>query len=121
MPLSNKSIFQGNIIDKITSHFGLHQAIIEPMHILDTSSSCIDLIFTSLPNLSTDSGVHPSLHPNCYHQVVYAKFNLIITYLLLNCQEFGNTKIVILNLFEEQQKTPCVVTIAMICSILTSL
>ena len=25
-----------------------------------------------------DSGVHPFLHPNCYHQIVYAKFNLKI-------------------------------------------
>ena len=25
-----------------------------------------------------DSGVHPSLHPNCHHQIVYSKFNLKI-------------------------------------------
>ena len=25
-----------------------------------------------------DSGVYPSLHPNCHHQIVYAKFNLKI-------------------------------------------
>ena len=25
-----------------------------------------------------DSGVHPSLHPNCHHQIVYAKLNLKI-------------------------------------------
>ena len=25
-----------------------------------------------------ESGVHPSLHPNCHHQIVYAKFNLLI-------------------------------------------
>ena len=27
-----------------------------------------------------ESGVHPSLHPNCHHQVVFAKFNLMILY-----------------------------------------
>ena len=32
------------------------------------SSSCIDLIFTSQPNLVMKSGVHSSLHPNCHHQ-----------------------------------------------------
>ena len=26
------------------------------------------------------SGVHPSLHPNCYHQIVLAKFNLTVFY-----------------------------------------
>ena len=47
----------------------------------DTSSSlCIDLIFTSLPNLVIDSGVHSSLYLNRHHQLVYAKFNLKVTY-----------------------------------------
>ena len=27
-----------------------------------------------------DSGVHASLHPNRYHQIVYAKLNLKIEY-----------------------------------------
>ena len=43
-------------------------------------SSCIDLIFTSQPNLVMDAGVRPSLHANCQHQIVYAKFNLKIQY-----------------------------------------
>ena len=28
-----------------------------------------------------DSGVHPSLHPNCHHQIIYAKFDLKVFYL----------------------------------------
>ena len=35
-------------------------------------------MFTFQPNLVVDSGVHPSLHPNYDHQIVYAKFNLKI-------------------------------------------
>ena len=31
-------------------------------------------------NLMIYSGVHPSLHPNCQHQIVFAKFNLTIFY-----------------------------------------
>ena len=58
----------------------MHQIINEPTHISNTSSSCIDLIFTSQPNLVTDSSVHSSLHPNCHHQVVFAKLNLHIVY-----------------------------------------
>ena len=40
----------------------------------------IDLIFTSHLNLVVESGVHLSLHPNCHHQIVFAKFNLMIFY-----------------------------------------
>ena len=27
-----------------------------------------------------ESGVHPSLYPNCPHQMVFAKFNLMMSY-----------------------------------------
>ena len=33
---------------------------------------------TYQPNLVTDSGVNPSLHTNCYHQIVYCSLNLSI-------------------------------------------
>ena len=46
--------------DAITSQFGLQQLIQEPTHILADSSSCIDLIFTSQPNLVMQAGVHSS-------------------------------------------------------------
>ena len=52
----------------------------DPTHILENSSSCIDLIFTSQPNLVMNSGVNSSLHPNCHHQIIHAKFNLKIFY-----------------------------------------
>ena len=58
----------------------MQQIIKEPVHITNTSSSSIDLIFTSQPNLITDSGVQSSLHANCHHQIVFAKFNLHIVY-----------------------------------------
>ena len=45
------------------------------------SSSCIYLIFSDQPNLIVDSGVHPSLHSNCYHWITYCKVNLNIKYL----------------------------------------
>ena len=68
-------------IDTITSSYGLSQLIQEPTHILNSSSSCIDLIFTSQPNLVRESGIHSSLlHSNCHHQIVFAKFNLSIFY-----------------------------------------
>ena len=76
----DKTNFEGSTIESITSQFGLHQLINEPTHLLQNSSSCIDLIFTSQPNIVVESGVHTSLHPNCHHQIVFAKFNLKIYY-----------------------------------------
>ena len=46
----------------------------------DTSSSCIDLIFTWQPNLLMESGIHSSAHSNCHHQIIFAKLNLSIFY-----------------------------------------
>ena len=63
----DKSSSEGNAVDTITKQYGLHQVIKEPTHILDNYSTCIDLISTSQPNLIIESGVHPSLHPNCHH------------------------------------------------------
>ena len=72
--------FEDSELDFLTSQFGLLQIIKEPTHILNNSRSCIDLIFTSQPNMVIDS-VHASLHANCHHQIIYAKFDLKIIYL----------------------------------------
>ena len=71
---------EGSRIDYLTTSSGFQQIISEPTHILKNSSSCIDLIFTDQPNLITDSGTHPSLHPNCHHNITFCKINLKITY-----------------------------------------
>ena len=52
----------------------------EPTHILDNSKSCIDLIFTSQPNMIMDTGVYPSLHSNCHHHIIHAKLDLKVFY-----------------------------------------
>ena len=52
----------------------------EPTYLTSNSSSCIDLMFTSQPNLVMESGVHSSLHPNCHPQIVFAKINLKMYY-----------------------------------------
>ena len=52
---------EGSKIDILTSCFGSHQMINEVSHILNSSSSCIDLIFASKLNLVTESSVHSSL------------------------------------------------------------
>ena len=46
-----------------------------------SNCSCIDLIFfTDQSNLSVNSSVHVSLHPNCHHQIVISSFNPNISY-----------------------------------------
>ena len=68
-------------IENTTSQFGLHQIINDSTNMLENSFSCINLIFTSQPNLSDESGTQPSLHPNCHHQIIYTRFNLENLYL----------------------------------------
>ena len=68
---------EGTDIDSLTTVHGLQQLKSKPTHLLPDSLSCIHLIFTDQPNLVVYSGVHPSLHPNCHHQINYFKFNLI--------------------------------------------
>ena len=42
----DKTSHEGNEIENVTAQFGLKQIIKEPTHVSNTSSSCIDLIFT---------------------------------------------------------------------------
>ena len=69
-----KTTYEGTRIDGIMSQFGLVQLIYEPTHILGERSSCINSTFASQPNLVVESGVQSSLHQNCHHQIVFAKF-----------------------------------------------
>ena len=48
---NDRSTIEGSKIDFLTSQFGLSQIIKEPRHILENSSPCIDLIFTTQPNM----------------------------------------------------------------------
>ena len=58
----------------------MKQFISEPTHILQQSSSCIDLIFTNQPNIVMNSGVDSSPYPKCQHQIIYLKLNLKTEY-----------------------------------------
>ena len=53
---------EGAQLDYLTLLYDMKQVITEPTHILENSSSCIDLIFSNRPNLITGSGVHPTLY-----------------------------------------------------------
>ena len=67
---------EGTQLKSVTSYYGLYQMINEPTYILPSSASCIDLIFTNQLNLVINRGVHPLLHQNCHHQIIFAHINL---------------------------------------------
>ena len=71
---------EGSRINALTTSYGFQQLISEPTHTLNNSSSCIDFVFTDQPNLVINSGTHPSLHPNCHHEITHCKIDLKITY-----------------------------------------
>ena len=63
-------------LDNLTFLYDMNQAITEPTHILRSSASCIDLIFTNQWNIIMDSGVYSSLHGKYHHQIFYSKLNI---------------------------------------------
>ena len=75
-----RTMYQGCKINMAISLFSLSEIRKNPTHILSNSASYIDLIFTSQPNLVMHSGVHPSLKPNCHHQITFAKFSFTTLY-----------------------------------------
>ena len=72
---------QGEDINDLTSQYDLHQLIDEPTHFRPgCSPSCIDLIFSSSRALVLESGVLPSLHSRCHHQIPFVKINFKIQF-----------------------------------------
>ena len=63
----DSSTSEGISVESITLQFGLHQIIVEPTHILENSSSYVDLTFTSQPNLLVESGTDSCVLSNILH------------------------------------------------------
>ena len=70
----------GTQIESIISLCDISQPISQSTHILQNSSSWIDLIFKDQPNLVINSEEKAPLHENCHHQITYTKLNLQIMY-----------------------------------------
>ena len=70
------------MIGSIASNYGLNQLIQEQTRILNLTSSCIDLIFTSQPHLVNETGIHSLLHSNRHHQIVFTKFVYLLSFAL---------------------------------------
>ena len=67
----NKSTASRSKLEIMTTHYGLIQIINKSTNILEDSSSCLDIVFTSQSRMIRDSG---------YHQIVLAKFDLNVFY-----------------------------------------
>ena len=78
----DKTTIEWTQLKSLTTLHGFHQQISQFTHLLPQTPSCIDLIFTGQPNLIADSGVYPSLHSSCYHQITCCKLNLNIEHSL---------------------------------------
>ena len=74
----DKENFEGREINIITRGAGYNQLINQPTSITKNSLSCIDLIFTSNPNLISSSGVERSLFEKCHLNIVYGKIDFEI-------------------------------------------
>ena len=49
--INDQSSREGTQLESLTLLYGMKQLIAEPTHVLENSSSCIELIFTNQPNL----------------------------------------------------------------------
>ena len=67
----NKGLQIYLVTTRVTTNYDFQQLISDPTHFFPKSSSCNDLIFTYQPNLMVDSGVHPTLHTNSHHKIIY--------------------------------------------------
>ena len=81
---------EGAHLDSLMTLYGLNQLTTEPTHISKHSSSCTGRIFTNQSNLIRNSGIHPTLHPKCHHQIIYSNLNLKIEYPFPYTREIWN-------------------------------
>ena len=62
---------EGPETNSLTSACGYNQLINKPTHITKESSSCIDIIFATSPNLIRETGVELSVFEKCHHNLIY--------------------------------------------------
>ena len=67
---SDKETFEGRSVHSLMTSAGYTQLIDQSTHVIniDNSSSCIDLIFASNPNVTCNLGVKLSLFDKCHHK-----------------------------------------------------
>ena len=67
---------QGQELDSLTLSAGYNQIIDKPTHVINTSMSCIDLIFCTNQSVISSHGVDVSIFDKCHHNIIYGKINI---------------------------------------------
>ena len=57
---------------------GYNQIIGKPTHVINTSMSCIDLIFCTNQSVISNHGVDVSIFDKCHHNIIYGKINICV-------------------------------------------
>ena len=68
----DKDNAEGREIKSLTSACGYSQLINRPTQVTKESSSCIDLILATSPNLIRETGVELSIFEKCHHNLIYS-------------------------------------------------
>ena len=58
------------------TNIALHSVIDKPTHIINTSSSCIDIIFRNNPNMVSKHGVDISVLEKRDHNIIYGSVDI---------------------------------------------
>ena len=69
---------QGQELDLLTLSAGYNQIIDKPTHVINTSMSCIDLIFCTNQSVISNHGVDVSIFDKCHHNIIYGKINICV-------------------------------------------
>ena len=75
---SDKYNKAGQDIDTFPTTSGYTQMIGQPTHIVNETSSCIDLLFTTTSKLLSDVGVEQTIYNKHHPNIIYGSLNLII-------------------------------------------
>ena len=68
--------YQGQELDLLTLSAGYNQFIDKPTHVINTSMSCIGLIFCTNQSVISNHGVDVSIFDKCHHNIIYVKINI---------------------------------------------
>ena len=66
----------GQEIDSLTLSAGYKQIIDKPAHVTNNSMSCIDLIFCTNQNVTSNYGVDVSMFKKCHHNIIHVKIDI---------------------------------------------
>ena len=92
----------GQKLDSLTSSAGYSQIIDEPTHIVNSSTSCIDLIFCTNTSVISKRGVDVSIFEKCHYNIIVGKTDIFVPLLHLISAKYGITARQMLKILKKQ-------------------